>query len=167
MKLILNIFFAITLVILFSQCSSAQKLQETTPFLVDQIYSQKWIAGVQGGGSGINLFLKLADTNHNVVLDSAYFRGKAVKFESNSVDNYYIGRFSTSFNKKQDVILSDEPNGEFGNEAPIIPKKIPFNLNDNESVISYKENNKTKYFKIEKITEKRIVSYPSAPPNKQ
>jgi hypothetical protein len=59
MKLILNIFFAITLVILFSQCSSAQKLQETTPFLVDQIYSQKWIAGVQGGGSGINLFLKL------------------------------------------------------------------------------------------------------------
>jgi len=168
MKHILNIFFASTIVILFSQCSSAQKLQENMPFNIDEVYSQKWIAGVQGGGSGINVFLKLKDNNHNVVFDSIYFRGKGAKLETNPDRNFCVGRFSTPFNKKQDVILSDKPKGEFGNEAPIIPKKPPFDLKDSECVISYKENNSTKYFKIEKIKEKQMVSYPSPPPpNKQ
>jgi len=168
MKHFLNIFFASILVVLFTQCSSAQKLQDRTPFSIDEVYSQKWIAGVQGGGSGINVLIKLKGNNHNVVFNSIYFRGKVTKLEINPDRNFCIGRFSTPFNKKQDVILSDEPNAEFGNEAPIIPKEIPFDLKDNECVISYTENNNTKYFIIEDIKEKQMISYPSPPPsNKQ
>ena len=168
MKYLVNILFASILVIVFSQCSSAQRLQESPSFNIEEVYSQKWIAGVQGGGSGINVFLKLKDKNHNVVFDSIYFRGRAVKLEINQDNNYCVGRFVTPFNQMQDIVLSDKPNAEFGNEAPIIPKKIRFKLKDDECVISFKENNIIEYFKIEKIKDKQMVSYPSPPPpNKQ
>ena len=79
----------------------------------------------------------------------------------------YIGRFKSTFNQKQDIILTDEPYGEYGNIAPVIPKKIPFDLKPSECVISYRVNESIQYFKIENITEKRMISYPSPPLNKQ
>jgi len=63
--------------------------------------------------------------------------------------------------------MSNDPNAEFGNEMPEISQKIPFVLKDNECVISYKDGKTTKYFKVDNITEKDLIPYPSAPPNKQ
>ena len=153
-------------VIGFSQCSSAQKLQDKAPLEIGQIYCQKWIAGIQGGGSGINIFIQTG--NSSIKLDSVYFRGKVAKLESTPQEGIlYIGRFKSIFNQKQDLIMSSDPNAEYGNELPKIPKKIPFELKDNECVISYKQGDKTKYFKLDKIVEKEMLAYPSAPPNKQ
>ncbi|MDU8884617.1 hypothetical protein RXV94_00495 [Yeosuana sp. MJ-SS3] len=167
MKQIVNIFFGSFILLSFSHCSSAQNLQDNAPVELGEVYYQKWVAGIQGGGSGINLFVNLVENNQNVIFDSVYFRGKSVKLGTNSSNNSFVGRFSTVLNRKPDVILSDKPQGEFGNQVPIIPKSIPFNLKDNECVISYKENNRIKYFKIKKIKEKPTLSYPSTPQNKQ
>lgn len=166
MKLITNAFLMALVTISFTQCSSAQKFQESTPFKIGDVYFQKWVAGVDGGSSGVNLFIPTEESS--MKLDSVYFRGKSVKLEvKKDVGILYIGRFKSTFNQKQDIILTDEPYGEYGNIVPEIPKKIPFDLKPSECVISYRVNELTQYFKIESIIEKPMISYPSAPPNKQ
>ena len=50
-------------------------------------------------------------------------------------------------------ILHKDPKKEFGNKPPIITEKIPFVLNDNEAVITYKVNNKTEYYKVFNVVE--------------
>jgi len=166
MKSILQLLLMLVALTGFSQCSSTRALQDNAPLEIGEVYFQKWIAGVEGGGSGINLFIPTSKST--IKLDSVYFRDKGVKLESRAIDGVlYIGRFKSEFNQRKDMIISSEPNAEFENPVPRIKQKIPFKLKDDQCVISYKEGNKTRYFKIESIAEKRLVQYPSAPPNKQ
>ena len=150
----------------FSQCSSAKKIQEKAPLVLGQVYCQSWIAGIEGGGAGLNVFIPVED--NSIILDSVYFRGKATKLEIKSLnETIYIGRFISDLNKKKDIVMSSEPTAEYGNKMPIITEKIPFELKDNECVISYKEGKTTKYFKVDNVVEKELIPYPSAPTNKQ
>lgn len=153
---------------LFSSCTSAQKLQTESPINNAEVYFQKWVAGVKDGGSGIDLFIPLLNKlPKNVELDSVYFRGKSARLEKVEAENIlYVGRFKTSFNQKPDIVMSSDPNEEYGNQLPILEKKSPFELKDSECVVSYKDGNGTKYFKIENIIEKQPQYFPSAP-NKQ
>ena len=151
----------------FSQCSSSRSLQKKSPVELEQVYCQRWVAGVQGGGSGINIFIPVKDLS--VELDSVYFRGKAVQLEIKPGETMYVGRFMSDFNKPKDpnVVMSSDPKAEYGNKLPELPQKIPFELKDDECVISYKDGKKTKYFKVENVVEKDLLAYPSAPPKKQ
>jgi hypothetical protein len=150
----------------FSQCSSAKRIQEKAPLELGQVYCQNWIAGIEGGGAGLNIYIPTV--NSSVELDSVYFRGKAAKLEIKSLNQtIYIGRFISDLNKKKDIVMSSEPNAEYGNEIPKIPQKIPFELKDNQCVISYNDGKTTKYFMVDNVVEKDLIPYPSAPPNKQ
>ncbi|NND25682.1 MAG: hypothetical protein HKO00_06630 [Flavobacteriaceae bacterium] len=148
----------------FSQCSSTKQLQEKAPMAIEQVYCQQWVAGIEGGGSGINIFIPV-ESKH-VVLDSVYFRGRSAKLETKEGELLFVGRFKTALNQPKDMVFSNEPNAEYGNRVQI-PEKIPFELKDNECVISYRDGDKTKYFKIDNVVEKEMIAYPSAPPNKQ
>ncbi|MCB0461648.1 MAG: hypothetical protein R2816_01525 [Flavobacteriaceae bacterium] len=169
MKTIKHIFGLLILTVImasFSQCSSAQKLQKKAPITINQVYYQKWIAGVEGGGSGVNIFIETS--SNTIKLDSVYFQGKGAKLVLKpSNDTLYIGRFISDFNKKEDMVFSSDPNKEYGNKPPQLPVKIPFELNDDECVISYSENDKTKYFKLKNIKERESINYPmmSSPEN--
>ncbi len=169
MKTLKSMSFSILMLLVmasFSQCSSAKKLQKKAPLDLDQVYCQKWVAGIEGGGAGLNIFIPVKD--NSVILDSVYFRGKATKLEvKNQNAKIYIGRFISDFNKKKDIVMSNEPNAEFGNEMPTHIQMIPFELKENECVISYKDGKTTKYFKVDNVVEKDLIPYPSAPPNKQ
>ena len=168
MKFYNNLVILALVISLFTNCSSAQKLQSTVPVTLGNVYCQKWVAGVKGGGSGIDLFIPIAkDMPLNIQLDSVYFRGKGVKLDRiESENNMYVGRFVTAFNSKKDIVMSDDMMDEYGNEKPSLNKKPHFELNDSECVVSYKEGNEIKYFKVEAITEKSAQNYPSAPSNK-
>ena len=169
MKNLKTILFSLLMLFVmasFSQCSSAKKLQKDTPFTLGQVYCQAWIAGVEGGGSGLNIFIPISDTA--IELDSVYFRGKVAKLETKLQNkSLYIGRFVSNANQKKGLIMSNEPYAEYGNKMPKISQKIPFELKDSECVISYKDGKTIKYFKIDNIVEKDLIPYPSAPPNKQ
>jgi hypothetical protein len=169
MKLLKQTSFLIVMVILmasFSQCSTAQKLQRTAPTQFGNVYCQTWVAGVKGGGSGLNVFIPVMDMS--IQLDSVYFRGKSVKLEVKKTNEglLYIGRFKTQLNQPKDIIISRDANEEYKNQLPIIEEKIPFELNDDECVVTYKQGDKTQYYKITNIEQKRAMHYPSAPPNK-
>ncbi len=161
MKLVKQILGLVILTFImasFSQCSSAQKLQNEAPTAIGEVYFQKWIAGVEGGGSGVNIFIETL--SNDTKLDSVYFQGQVAKLEVKpGTENEYIGRFISDFNKKEDMVFSSDPNKEYGNKPPQLPVKIPFELNDDECVISYSENDKTKYFKLKNIKEKESINY--------
>nr|WP_321234022.1 hypothetical protein [uncultured Psychroserpens sp.] len=169
MKVIKQISSLISMLILmasFSQCSTAQKLQKKAPIQFGEVYCQNWIAGVQGGGSGLNLFIPTMDVS--IVLDSVYFRGKVTKLEINPNNKQlYIGRFKSEINQPKDIILSSDPKEEYTNKMPIKEAKMPFELNDNECVVSYQKGEKTLYYKIPNVIQKEPLNYPSSRPNKQ
>lgn len=161
-------FVSILIIFIFTNCSTAQKLQKTAPIILGEVYSQSWVAGVKGGGSGINLFIPvLGELPQNMQFDSVYFRGRASKLELATTNPVlYVGRFTEKFKQNQDIIMSIDPMEEYGNQLPT-QQKIPFDLKETECVVSYKESKDTKYFKIDNIIEKKSEHYPSAPQNKQ
>ncbi|MBT8253805.1 MAG: hypothetical protein KJO00_04605 [Bacteroidia bacterium] len=149
----------------FSQCSDKKKLEKQAPVTIDQPYFQRWTAGVEGGGSGMNIHIPVSDVN--IVLDSVYFRGRVAPLELKKEAGQYVGRFSSDFNKKKDMIMNEDPKEEYGNTMPEKLKPIPFELKDNECVISYRDGKTVKYFMLSNVVEKPLIAYPSAPPIKQ
>ena len=145
-------------VINFSNCAGTHKLEKSVPLPIGEVYYQNWVAGVKGGGAGFNIFIPVSDNTKNIILDSVYFKGKKAKLEFNN-NTVFIGRFKSSKNRNQDIIMISDSNTDF-------PKKTPFNLNDNECVVSYLEKDKIKYFKIENIIRKESKLYQKAPSKK-
>ena len=151
----------------FSQCNSQKIVMvETPPFTLGEVMSEAWTAGVEGGGSGINLFVPF-ETGKETIIDSLYFMGQAVKPERVQRDSYlvYIGRFKGPV-KKEDMILHEDPKKESGNKPPQLRRKLPFELKDSEAVISFTDAGKISYYKIENIKESVPIQYPQAPPKK-
>lgn len=153
MKLFKYLSVSILSSFLFMQCSSAQKLQKEASFKTNQVYYQSWVAGVQGGGSGINVFIPVTSQLKGLKLDSLYFRGHKVALTTKSQNpNLYVGRILTEANRRdEDTIVNNKA-------------EMPFDIKDNEAIISYMENNQKKFIKLENIVEKQAEQYPSAPP---
>jgi hypothetical protein len=168
MKFLKHIPFLVAMLILmasFSQCSTAQKLQGEAPTQFGDVYCQKWVAGVSGGGSGFNLFIPVM--NESIKLDSVYFRGKISKLEFKTGElPTYIGRFENDFNQPKDIIISSDRNEEYDNKLSKKLVVIPFELKDDECVVSYIKGDKIVYYKISNIEQKRPVNYPMASPDK-
>ncbi len=171
MKAIKNIMlplFLFAIMASFSQCAGAKKLQDEAPLALDQAYFYKWVAGIAGGGSGVNMYIPVIE--HTVALDSVYFRGNVAKLELDPQNKLlYIGRLTTPGNQKEEMIMHSDPQKEYGNT---LPKKtqtqpFPFEIGPYECVISYKDGDKTKYFKIEKLIEKQGMDRPGIPKTKQ
>ena len=163
--------FPILLLIGFASCSSQQttmKLQEKSPFAVLSSYSQQWTSGQEGGGSGLNVYMTIKNLNKKeITLKDFYFRGKTTTIEDNSTNNngLYVARYLKPAEKE--TILHSDHQKEAGNEPPKLQPKFPVELKNNEGIISYEENGKLKYFKLENIFYRFPIYYPSAPPNKQ
>jgi len=147
-----------------SRCSSTQKLQNTLPFQIGDVYYQDWVSGIQNGGSGTNVYIQIISNTNKIELDSIYFHGRAAKLEL--INNMLaIGRFSSIISYNNDIVMSSNPNEEFGNKVPELKKKPDFELKDNQCVISYKIDGKTKYFMIDNIRKKELLAFPGSPNN--
>jgi len=165
-KQIIGLVLLMMFTVSFSQCSSTKKLQEKIPVKIGKVYTQKWVAGIKGGGSGLYIFIPVSDTS--ITLDSVYFRGRVTKlFQKYQDKNMYVGNFVNQQKQSQDIVMSSDPKAEYGNKLPISKelKPIPFELKYDECVISYIDGKKTKYFKVGNIVEKQLIPYPSAPHN--
>ncbi|XLS29329.1 hypothetical protein ACJD0Z_00575 [Flavobacteriaceae bacterium M23B6Z8] len=168
MKTFIQLLLISFIMAVFSNCAGSQKLQQEVPFTMGTVYSQKWVAGVEGGGSGVNVGVPVDNLPEEIQLDSIFFRGKRAPLiqETTEKGNLYMARFKTELNQKKDIISHEDPRMEVGNEPPSIEEKIPFELNENEAVISYTHKGKKKYYKISNVKPKPSVPYPSAPVKK-
>jgi hypothetical protein len=148
MKQLLLLVFSITII----SCSSQKKaLQETL-----QASFETWVAGVRGGGSGINFYVDLkTPLSKDIELKKVIFRGYEVPFEKMD-DLHFIARIKTEGNQqKQD--------GTDSQRYPISPKNA-LTLGENEAILLFSEKAKEFNVKIKKVTEKPMLEYPSAKP---
>ncbi|WP_108115333.1 hypothetical protein [Kordia periserrulae] len=144
------------------------KLQEKAPFTIVSAFAQPWTGGQPDSGSGINVQMTIQNLNKkDIQLLDFYFRGNQTKLEDISTNNngLYIARYLKQAEKE--VVLHKDSQKEAQNEPPTLQPTLPFQLKDNEGVISYIENGIIKYYKLENILEKFPNFYPSAPQHKQ
>lgn len=156
--------FVMFLSIGFSQCGTL-KISETIELDTEQdskTYYQHWVAGVRGGGSGINVFISKELLKKKQV-DSMYFNGRGTAIESNGT--HYIGYFKGDANQLKNHIIATETVNENTNSITKKKETIPFELMKDEVLISFSEDGKTKYLKLINIKEKESLAYPSAPKN--
>ncbi len=131
------------------------------PISIEAPYFQSWVAGVQGGGRGVDVFLPVKDLN-NITPDSIHFRGQRAKTVYKN--QMIVGHFSSPQNQPKDVILSNEPFAEANNQ--LLPKAdhSAFELEPNACVLSYILENKRYYHKITDLAQRPSIPYPSSPP---
>jgi NADH dehydrogenase/NADH:ubiquinone oxidoreductase subunit G len=155
----IKILSILTLLFGFSQCGSNTFVKNPT-FKVEKAFYNNWVGG-QPGVRGTKVEMHLKDASE-INFDALYFQGKVTKVEVSMKDGFVqvIGHFSTSKTQKRDVILDLDATKELENKVPNL-EKFPFELKENEAMLSYKRENKTVYFKIENIKKVRSIPFPS------
>lgn len=147
MKRLLLLLFSITI----ASCSSQKKaIQETL-----QTFYETWVAGVRGGGSGINFYVDLkTPLSKDIELKKVIFRGYEVPFEKID-DLHFIARIKTEGNQQK----FDGDNSQIYTSP-----KNALTLGQNEAILLFSEKAKEFNVKIKQVTEKPMLEYPSAKP---
>lgn len=146
-----------------NSCKSTRSIhfQSEIPFQIESPYYQPWSSGVHGGGSGIDVILPIKNLNA-IIPDSIHFQGqrtKAVVYQ-----NIIVGHINTINNKRQDIILSNEPLAELNNQLLPLKDLSPFEIENNACILSYLMKGKRYYCKIENLERRLTISYPLFPP---
>lgn len=151
MKKFIGIGFITLLIITFFGCG-VSKAQNEHPF---KVLSATFANSVVEQTDLVLTTLKITTNNKEIELDSVYFRNhKASLKRLDSIGNsLFIGSFTTS-TTPHDYILDSDPKQEFGNKPPVTVSKLPFELNDNEAVVSYFYKDNINYYKILEVKEK-------------
>ena len=144
MKYFYLIISSLIVTVMFTNCAGSNKLQKTPPAQIEQAY-------VNSSAGFYELIIPVnAVQDSQVKLDSVYFRGTKAALVSDSEKGAYIATFKSG---KRDLIMSSDPKEEYANKAPQKPAKAPFELKEDEAVIVYNQNNKTRYYKLTGIQE--------------
>ncbi len=155
----IKIISLLAIVLGFTQCKSV-KFDKHPPFNVNGASFNNWFGG-QPGVSGMKVIIAY-DATTKIEFDSIFFANRKTKIELSKMKDktYIIGHFNTSnVNSREDLILHKDTNKEMQNNIPQL-KKIPFELKENEAVISFIEGDKTKYVKIKNIKQTQTDFYP-------
>lgn len=159
MKLLKKAYFAIVVTAFIGstfQCASQKEVSQTITFEqptsldVKPVYFQEWYAGIEVGGTGINVYVPIVTDNERIVIDSLYFRNLKGKLVLKD------GKYFASL---------ENPSKLYTFKKSEKPADYPFDLADNECAISYIENGVTKYFKVSKLDEVAGVYYENGPPS--
>lgn len=147
MKQLLLLLFSITMI----SCSSQKKaLQENL-----QASYETWVAGVRGGGSGINFYVDLkTPLSKEIELKKVIFRGHEVRFEKMD-DLHFMARIKTEGNQQK-----------FDGDATSksTSPKTQNKLHPEEALLLFVKSGKEIKIKIKKVTERPMLEYPSAKP---
>lgn len=153
MKTIKSILILILTTTVLS-CASSKNMDNRLPLEIGDVYYQESIDEESKGNAGITIFIPVISNINNIKLDSIYFRGQQASLKL--VDNVFVGQFESLDNQKQDIIMSNEPFAEYGNQAPKIASKRNLELGKDEALVSYNIGEKTNYFKIYNIIKKEL-----------
>jgi hypothetical protein len=138
--------------ILVTSCSSQDKIIKESAIVASY---ETWVAGVRGGGSGINFYLELkSELPSNVELKKVIFRGYEVSFEKQ--DNlHFQAMIKTSGNQQKFE----------GDDSQIYTSpKNALTLAENEAILVFSKNGKEIRQTIKEVKERPMLLYPSAKP---
>ena len=145
---ILYIFFATTLI----SCNSTETIVQENNLSASY---QTWVAGVRGGGSGINFYVDLtSELPTHIELKRVIFRGYEVPFEKQ--DNLHFQAMIKTPGNQQKYEEDNSPN--------VTSPKNDTKLQDNEAILVFSKKGKEYQQKITNVIEKPSLEYPSAKP---
>ncbi|MES2812288.1 MAG: hypothetical protein V4670_07450 [Bacteroidota bacterium] len=144
---------------LLSVQNCANKMQESFPIAMTEVYHQHWVAGVRGGGSGTGFYITFEkELPSDIQLNQLYFRKGVAKMNKISETQYMFSFVGKANRERGNEIITDDA----------LPKETeieaPFKIEDNEAVLEYTQKGEKKYFKITNVKEKEMLAYPSARP---
>ncbi|WGH74633.1 hypothetical protein P8625_11090 [Tenacibaculum tangerinum] len=150
MKLIGILILALS----FTECASV-KTENNHPFKVESANYSYVSGGVKGSYNSTNLIIYFT-SKEPVDFKNVYFQNRITKavVEQHNNTNYIAARYKTSSNDKEDLVLHANPEEEFGNTAV---ENFPFELKDDEAMISYALGEKIYYVKVANIVKKDAV----------
>jgi len=145
--------FVLFLMLILVGCSNQFNLEKNSHLVFKESYYQSWVAGVRGGGSGINIHLTLKNNlKKNTELEGIYFKQKYCKLTYQK-ENKYSGYILTNQNRASNLqgasFVTDEKE----------TTKIPFTLEGNDAVLVYLENSKRRFLKLT-LSKKEMESLP-------
>ena len=145
-------YISILFLILVTSCSSQDKVIKESAIVASY---QGWVAGVRGGGSGINFYIDLkSELPANIELKKLIFRGYEVPFEKQ--DNlHFQAMIKTPSN--QEKIEGDDT------QIYTSPKNA-LTLADNEAILIFLKKGKEIRQTIKEVKEKPMLLYPSTKP---
>lgn len=134
-------------IILFS-CKSSM-FEKTTPFKIKKATYQHWVGG-QPGVSGIKITFELSNIKENVTLQNVYFKNTKEKLYLRNSDKNTIltANINTGNRDEIDLVIHKDTNKEYGNKLPGAKLDFPFELKEDECVISYLLNEKEHLYKL-------------------
>lgn len=145
---ILYLFFATTLI----SCNSTETIVQENNLSASY---ETWIAGVRGGGSGINFYVDLkTELSEEIELKKVIFRGYEVPFEKQDA-LHFIARIKTEGNQQKFD----------GDDSQIYTSpKNALTLSENEAILIFLKNGKEIRQNIKEVKEKPMLLYPSTKP---
>ncbi|MGO3184442.1 MAG: hypothetical protein ACTIJ9_16565 [Aequorivita sp.] len=166
MKTITIILTLPILLFSLSNCGGAQNTNnkksfvQNPPFKISEAYYQNWVAGVEEGGSGVNVHINFSEIDKDVVIQNIYFKNHILEAKGNvNEPKQFVGYLK---NKEQSgVIMDSDPM----KEAQNTPSEVfPFELENNEAVLEYWFAGEKNYYKISNLSEKDRIPYPQTNP---
>ena len=145
---ILTIFFATTLI----SCKTTETIVQENNLSTSY---ETWVAGVRGGGSGINFYVDLkTELSEEIELKKVIFRGYEAPFDKQ--DNlHFIARIKTEGNQQKFD----------GDDSQILTSpKNALVLAENEAILIFLKNGKEIRQTIKEVKQKPMLLYPSVKP---
>lgn len=124
------------------------------PFEVLGVSATPWAAGVRGGGSGVNVELRLNRPYHELLF--VYYQGQKadINYDDADVENaIYRAYIKTQGNTSRELILHQDPKKEYGNTPPL------FKLKYDDLAIVYTKKKKTYYSIVSRVVRKPSINY--------
>ena len=150
---LITLFLSISMLSCGSTKSDVLKLDEQTQ--IKEVYSQNWVAGVRGGGAGINVFVNLnTPFEQGTVLEKIQFKKYEANFEKTD-ELRYVARINTGQNKLKGI------NVEVTDSEDAIPNDSEINLKENQAILFFKKEGKEFSKIIENVEEREMIAYPS------
>ena len=148
-------------ILIITSCQSKVNLIPNTNSkinLTSPAYFEKWVAGVEGGGSGINVFLPVKNSTL-IQFDSIHFRGHRVKVSYRN--NMVIGRFKSNRNTLDEVILRSDIDDEKKNNSFKLNDNSHFKLSRNSCILSYRFQGNRMYREFKNLKYNSSKPYPA------
>lgn len=142
-------------ILVLGSCSSVKKLEVSAPFTLGETYAQKWMLKDKPEVTGYEVIIPILSLDKDeAILKNLYHKGKmrSLEIRLTEAGNVAIAEFGREAVEKD--TLSIVPTETY--EEP-----FPFELTETQAVISYVNNEKVKYYKINGIQQHPKVSYPT------
>jgi hypothetical protein len=151
---LITFFLSIVLLSCGSSKTDIQKLEDQTQ--IKEVYSQAWVAGVRGGGAGIDVYVNLnTPFEQDLVLEKIQFKTYEAPFEKTN-ELSYVARIDTGQNKLKTINIEVTDA-----EKKTVVSEPKINLKEKQAILFFKKEGKEYSKIIENVEEREMIAYPS------